>query len=167
LRAALAHFLLLLTACARPTATPYLPPTSDLPATPLVVRLPPTATGAVDGLRASATPTCQPGLTFQEDLTIPDGTLVSPGEALDKRWLVENSGSCNWDEQYRLKWSAGPDLGAPREQALFPARSGTSATIRIQFVAPAEPGIYRSAWQAHDPAGEPFGDPIYIEIVVR
>jgi hypothetical protein len=112
------------------------------------------------------TPDCAAGLTFLEDLTIPDGTTVAPGESLDKRWQVENSGTCNWDARYSLRRIAGEDLGAAGEQALFPARSGTQATIRIAFTAPDEPGSFRSAWQAFDPQGEPFGDPFFIEIVV-
>jgi hypothetical protein len=92
---------------------------------------------------------------------------VAPGKSLDKRWLVENNGSCNWDQQYSLTLLAGPDLGAPVEQALFPARSGTQTALRILFTAPEEPGTYRSAWQAQDSLGNLFGDPIYVDIIVQ
>jgi hypothetical protein len=60
----------------------------------------------------------------------------------------------------------GNALGAVEEQALYPARAGTQAVIRILFQAPDEPGVYRSAWEAVDPEGNAFGDPIYIEIQV-
>jgi len=92
--------------------------------------------------------------------------VVSPGEVLDKQWLVANTGTCNWDENYQLKLIAGPEMGAAGTQFLHPARSGFEAVIRINYIAPLEPGTYRSAWQAHSPSGEPFGDPIFIEIVV-
>ena len=84
-----------------------------------------------------------------------------PVRPLDKRWEVENSGTCNWDERYRLQLIAGPEMGAPPEQALYPARSGTQAVIRIVFTAPAEPGTYRSAWQAYNPAGRALWRPIF------
>jgi hypothetical protein len=100
-------------------------------------------------------------------LTVPDGTVVAPGERLDKRWQVENNGSCNWDVRYSLVLIAGPQLNAPPEQALNPARSGTQAMVQIIFVAPEEPGAYRSAWQAQDPQGILFGDPIYIDFIVQ
>lgn len=106
-------------------------------------------------------------MVFLEDLTIPDGTRVSPGAELDKRWLVQNAGTCNWDNQYRLNLVAGTELGVPAEQALFPARSGTDLEIRIVFSAPDEPGVYRSAWQATNPERTAFGDPIFIEIIVE
>jgi hypothetical protein len=128
--------------------------TSDQPATPTS----PSPTTA---------PACAPNLLYLEDLTVPDGTVVAPGERLDKRWRVENNGSCNWDVKYSLVLIAGQQLGAPKQQAIFPARSGTPATVRIIFTAPQEPGAYRSAWQAQDPQGELFGDPIYIDIIVQ
>jgi hypothetical protein len=115
----------------------------------------------------TASPECTPGLLFLEDLTIPDGTLVQPGESLDKRWLVQNNGTCNWDHNFGLQLIAGPDLGAPGEKALYPARIGAQAEIQIIFTAPEEPGNYRSAWQANAQNGELFGDPVYIEISVE
>jgi hypothetical protein len=102
-----------------------------------------------------------------EDVSIPDGTIVSPNASVDKRWLVQNNGSCNWDSRYRLKFVGGLAMGATTEQALYPARAGVQATIRISFTAPSEPGTYTTAWQAVDPNGEPFGDPIFMEIVVE
>ena len=105
-------------------------------------------------------------LAYLEDLTIPDGKQVSSGEQLDKRWRVQNSGSCNWDARYQLRLIAGPSLGAKETQALYPARSGTEFELRILFVAPDQPGTYRSAWQAYDPRGQPFGDPVFVEISV-
>jgi hypothetical protein len=86
---------------------------------------------------------------------------------LDKRWKVLNSGTCNWDDTYQLRLSAGSELGLPTIQKLYPARSGTEAMIRIVFNAPSEPGTYRSAWQTFDPGGAPFGDMIYVEFVVE
>lgn len=114
----------------------------------------------------SPSPECSSNLLYLEDITIPDGTQVDPQESLDKRWLVENNGTCNWDRRFNLRLIAGPDMGSNTEIALFPARSGSQAEIQIQFTAPQETGIYRSAWQAIDPQGNLFGDPIFIEISV-
>ena len=118
---------------------------------------------------SQTTPTapCQDNLIFRSDVTIPDGTAVQPDSTLDKRWNVENNSSCNWQENYRVRLIAGPELNAQPEQSLYPARSGSEAVIRIVFKAPTEPGTYRSAWQAFNPQGEPFGDPFFIEVVVE
>jgi hypothetical protein len=107
------------------------------------------------------------GLAFLEDLTVPDGTVVSPGASVDKRWLVQNNGSCNWDSRYRLIFVGGLEMGAAIEQALYPARAGSQAAIRITFTAPDQPGTYTTAWQAVDPNGEPFGDAVFMKIVVE
>ena len=149
-------------------ATPYRPPTIAVQLTKVVTASPtPTTTiQAVETPIPISTPACINNLAFLEDLSLPDGTIVKPGEGLDKRWLVENNGTCNWDENYRLKFMSGADLSATLEQALYPARSGTQATIRILFTAPNESGTYQSAWQAYDPQGQAFGDPVYIQVEV-
>ena len=157
---------LLLSACSgesevTPTQGVYRPPTQAVTATPLPVAAQDDELG-----RPTPEPTCTNALWFFQDLTIPDGTEVSPGERLDKRWLVQNAGTCNWDERYEVRLEAGPNMGVPATQALFPARSGLEVTIRMNFIAPDEPGTYRSAWQAYDPDGVPFGDPFFIEVVV-
>ncbi len=164
---ALLWALILASACApQATPTPFRPPTQPqpTPALPTVTPIPalPTST-------ATATPTAGPclnNLEFIEDVTIPDGTTVSSGSAIDKQWLVNNSGSCDWDSDYRLKWIGGDPMGANQEQALYPARAGTKAPIRILFTAPAAEGSYESAWQAYGSNGIAFGDPIYMKIVV-
>jgi len=81
--------------------------------------------------------------------------------------LVQNNGSCNWDERYRFKFVGGVEMGAVIEQALYPARSGAQATMRITFTAPSVPGKYTTAWQAVDPNGETFGDAVFMEIIVE
>ncbi len=58
-------------------------------------------------------------------------------------------------------------MGAATEQALYPARAGAQATLRIIFTAPSDTGTYISTWQAFAPGGEAFGDTIYIQIVVQ
>ena len=157
---------LLLIACSNesqpsPTLGVYRPPTQAVTDTPLPVTTPETEIE-----RPTPEPACTNALWFFQDLTLPDGTQVSPGERLDKRWLVQNAGTCNWDARYQIRLEAGSNMGVPAVQALFPARSGLEVTIRMNFIAPDEPGIYRSAWQAYDPEELPFGDPFFIEIEV-
>jgi hypothetical protein len=161
----------LLSACApTPTPTFFIPPKAATPtqllmlgATPIIL----TSTPVPEPIASpTATPPCTDGLAFVEDITIPDGTVVSPGASVDKRWLVQNNGTCNWDAEYRLKFVGGLEMGAATEQALYPARGGAQATLRITFSAPTEPGEYTTSWQAIDPNGEPFGDPIFMTIQV-
>jgi hypothetical protein len=158
--------LWLLVACdgeseATPTLDVYRPPTQAATASPS-----PVTTQEIEDERPTPEPACTNVLWFFQDITIPDGTQVSPGERLDKRWLVQNAGTCNWDERYQIRLEAGPNMGVPATQALYPARSGLELTIRMNFIAPDEPGTFRSAWQSYDPDGVPFGDPFFIEVLV-
>jgi hypothetical protein len=162
---------LLFTACTpAPTPTPFIPPKAATPTVALIQGstpvIPTITPQPITTQSPTATPPCTHGLAFVEDETIPDGTEVSPGASVDKRWLVQNNGSCNWDSRYRLKFVGGLEMGATTEQALYPARGGAQATIRITFTAPTEPGKYTTSWQAINPDGEPFGDPIFMTIQV-
>ncbi len=186
IRSACCVFLLtLLTACLPPAApTPFIPPThvETAPTEPLqpAFALPtaleialPTATATP---RASPTPKeptatplppCVPSLRYLSDITYPDGTLVSPGQRIQKQWQVENNGSCDWEAGYRLKLVGGFPLGVFGDVALYPARAATQAVIEITFTAPPESGLYRTAWQAYSAENVPFGDVVYMEIIVR
>jgi hypothetical protein len=159
-------FLFLLVGLTSCTSTPTEPASEPFRPVPPPVETPTPPAASEEIVKPLATPTCLDNLTWVADVTIPDGTEVSSNATLDKRWEIKNSGNCNWDERYRLRLIAGPALNAHQEQALFPARAGTNANIQILFQAPADPGKYRSAWQAYNPDGQPFGDPIYIDIIV-
>jgi hypothetical protein len=164
--------MLLIVACApTPTPTPFIPPRAATPTLPLIQgNTPVILTFTPQPMATSsptATPPCTDGLAFVEDVTIPDRTVVSPGARIDKQWLVQNNGTCNWDSRYRLRFVGGLEMSAAAEQALYPARAGSQATIRIVFTAPGEPGNYSTAWQAVDPNGQPFGDAVFMEIIVQ
>ena len=156
----------------RATPPPFVPPTAlpgtSVPATPAhSAPATPTRTPFPTPTPILATPTpCNNDLRFVQDITIPDGTTVAPGELVDKQWLVTNAGTCNWDSAYRLKLASGDAMSAPIEQALYPARAGTQASLRIVFTAPAAAGTYQCAWQAYGPDGTAFGEAVFMQIDV-
>jgi hypothetical protein len=160
--------LIFLTGCA--TTHPQLsaPGSGDIPPFRPATQSPAnTATPPqIDSTQSIPNLVCNDRLTFVSDLTIPDKTTVAPNATLDKRWEVENTGTCNWDERYQLRLVGGPDLGAAPVQTLYPARSGNRAVIRMMMKAPTKAGAYQSAWRAYNPQNEPFGDVFYIEIIV-
>ena len=155
--------------------TPFIPPTAQAPLIEPTLIIQPTEptpeqkTPLPTIFIPTLTPTpedCVSNLTFLSDLTVFDGTSILYGATIDKQWLVQNSGTCNWSAGYRLRYIGGAILGAPEELNLYPAKSGTQAVIQIMFTAPFSDGQYESAWQAFDPAGLAFGDAIYMRIVV-
>lgn len=174
---ALGLLVFVLSACSGMASPPaaYAPPTRALPTetiTPpaLTIFTPAPELQAANTPPAappSPEPACTNDLKFIADLTVPDGSIFAPGAAIDKRWQVQNTGTCNWGSGYRVRLFTGDPMGAGSEFSLFPARAGTQAEIAIQFTAPATPGPYRSDWQAYGPDGVPFGLSVYIEIIVQ
>ena len=110
---------------------------------------------------------CKHDARFLEDLTFPDGEVVTPGQTIDKRWSVQNLGSCDWGAGYRLIHLGQDDFLAPEAVALYPARAGTNAVWQVELQAPLEVGQYVSQWQAQAPDGSTFGDVVYILISVE
>lgn len=166
--------LVSLSACSpAPTSTPFRPPTAQAPLIEPTLIIQPTKQVVV--VQSTPLPTiiptanpeeCFNNLQFITDVTVPDNSFITYGSSIDKQWLVENNGTCHWNARYRLRHLGGAELGAPEEIMLYPARAGTQATIQIIFTAPFTDGVYESAWQAYDPDGNPFGDPIYIRVTV-
>lgn len=69
------------TRAALASAAPSLPPPTPLPTRALTPTPPPTAAA----LQPTPTVACQDNLAYLDDLTIPDGTVVNRGAAVDKR----------------------------------------------------------------------------------
>jgi Ig-like domain from next to BRCA1 gene len=160
---ALGGAALMAAACGGPSPTAI--PSTPGPAIAELLTLPspvPSPTIVIPTVRA----TCTDGARFLEDLTIPDRTHVGPGATLDKRWSVQNSGTCDWGPDYRLVHQGGSGIEGPSEIALYPARSGAQAIWQVSLRAPEQPGEYQSRWQARAPDGTLFGDEVFIVIVV-
>ena len=119
----------------------------------------PTVT-AIDPIPAALDKNCTNILSFVDDLTIPDGTVVSPGETIRKAWAVENSGTCKWNKRYTLRYIDGFAMGADIEQELVNIPPGEKGKIEIEFTAPDFMGSYYSSWMAYDDQGRAFGNDI-------
>jgi hypothetical protein len=95
---------------------------------------------------------------FVDDVTIPDGTKLAPGESFVKTWRLRNSGSCTWTTSYRVVFESGNALGAPASFNL-PAEvpPGATTDISIQMKAPDAPKDYESNWKLQNASGTIFG----------
>jgi hypothetical protein len=150
-----------------PTESPNTAPASELSVTPVTSPVPtPGAPSAPNLTASSPTPPCTNGLTYVQDLSVPDGSNFAPGQTIDKRWQVRNSGTCSWDRRYGLKLISGDAMGNEPLLPLFPARAGAAAILEIHFTAPPSGGLYECHWQAVDPQGQPFGDAVYMQVSV-
>jgi hypothetical protein len=151
------------------TASPFAesPTASEPDMSEIETTLPPAATITL-AWTSSPIPfgSCTDGLVFMGDLTYPDRSRVQPGQSLEKRWKVRNSGTCDWGPDYSFRWIGGTPLSSREEFALYPAVSGSEAVIAVLLTAPSAAGEYIFNWRAFSPTGTGFGDILYIDIVV-
>jgi hypothetical protein len=90
--------------------------------------------------------------------TVPDGTIIAPGEYFMKSWSITNNGTCTWHNGYKLVYYNGNLLGGATEYPFFEEIApGETMTFPIQLLAPTEPGIYEGAWKFQSPSGHIFG----------
>jgi hypothetical protein len=135
-----------------PTSTP-LPPDQPTP-TPV----PPTAVPAASG--------CTLNASFVADVTIPDGTTMTPGSAFVKTWRVKNSGTCDWGDGFQLVFASGEQMSGPPAVSVPPTASGDTTDISVDLVAAPNPGMYKGVWRIRAKDGTVFGTNLTVDIVV-
>jgi hypothetical protein len=107
-------------------------------------------------------------LKYVADVTIPDGTTMSPGQDFVKTWRVKNTGSCPWGAGYKLIYAGYADQMSGQAQPLTEVvQPGQEIEVSVQFTAPDAANQYVSAWQMSNPKGTTFGDAIFVKIIVQ
>ena len=144
---------------------------------PTATPAPPTPSTAPTATSVPPTPTPTPGrcnwAEYLQNVSVEDNSVFFPGAVLTKIWRVRNVGTCEWTSDYAMVFSGGDALGAP--SAVFlpgTVPPGEQVDLSINFIAPANPGIYRGNWLLRSPTGELFGtglaaqDPLWVQIQV-
>ncbi len=145
-------------------------------ASPLVLTVTPSPSPASSGTiaptdspAASLTPapsSCLPDAAFVEDVTVPDATNFSPGEAFTKTWRIRSAGCAPWPAGSAWAFDSGDQMGAPDGVPVPDTPLDGTADISVDMVAPDTPGTYKGYWQMQDASGAPFGDRVFVLIVV-
>jgi len=111
---------------------------------------------------------------FVADVSVPDGTVFSPGEEFVKTWKLENVGSTTWTTEYTLVYIDGAlmsettTVAMPKEIAPY-----EKVEISVKMIAPSSPGNYRSYWKLRTADGKLFGvginysETIWVDITVQ
>jgi uncharacterized protein YgiM (DUF1202 family) len=105
------------------------------------------------------------------DVTIPDGTVLNPGETFTKTWRLRNRGSCTWSTDYQLVFQSGTQFGETTSVNL-PKSVAPQDTVDISVTlkAPNTGGHFFSYWMLRNASGALFGygtaadRPVYVEI---
>ena len=131
------------------TATPTeVPPTATPTLVPTATAVPPTPTPSVP---------CN-SVAFVRDVTIPDGSVLTPGMSFTKTWRLRNAGSCTWTPLYDLVFVSGDSMGAPAvvDMPGYVA-PGEVIDLSVDMTAPAHDGYFRGYWRLRDAQGVLFG----------
>ncbi|MFM8322872.1 MAG: NBR1-Ig-like domain-containing protein [Chloroflexota bacterium] len=95
---------------------------------------------------------------FIKDVTIPDGTLLSPGAHFTKTWRLRNIGSCTWNLNYALVYVSGDRMQTQNAFGMPGyVRPGETIDITAEFIAPLAAGRYRANWMLANHYGQTFG----------
>jgi len=88
---------------------------------------------------------CEDGMTFIEDVSIPDGYTVNANESFIKTWRIQNSGTCDWSG-YMVAFESGEPMGT-MEQEIPDTPAGETLDISIEMTAPGGSGNYSGRWE--------------------
>jgi transcriptional regulator with XRE-family HTH domain len=93
--------------------------------------------------------------TFIEE-SVPDGTLMKPGQRFEKTWTIQNAGSLEWRDRflYRVGIPAGPGLlTTPAKIAIPIVMPGERVIIAVPCVAHLVQGTSRAVFKMADNLG--------------
>jgi hypothetical protein len=124
---------------------------------------PPPVTVTPGGVTATPTSTALPPSScdraqFIADVTVPDGTVMLPGQTFTKTWSLKNVGQCTWTTAYQMVFVSGSQMSGPNSllfsQSVPP---GQTWKFSVNLVAPTAAGSYRGYWMFKNANGQPFG----------
>ena len=100
---------------------------------------------------ATATTNCNVA-QFITDVTIPDGTIMAPNEAFNKKWRLKNIGTCAWTG-FSLIFDSGDAMSGPATKAISTLNPGQEVDLDVNLIAPATVGTYRGYWRINTNTG--------------
>ena len=97
-------------------------------------------------------------VSFEKDVSVPDGTKKPAGSAFTKTWRLKNTGSCTWTSGYQLVFDHGDKMGGPPEAQLTSGTiaPGQTVDVSVNLTAPSNPGTYQGFWKLRNPSGVVF-----------
>lgn len=107
---------------------------------------------------------------FEGDVTIPDGSILKPGIDFQKIWAIRNTGTCTWDDGYKLVFYAGDRAIDPYDFEFKKTSDfvspGEGINIGINLTAPLAEGQYQGHWKMQNDQGQWFGTflSVYFEV---
>lgn len=156
------------------TATASTPPETPTPINPTVTTVPTNTLFPTQAATATKTPIPCNKTSFVKDVTVPDNTVVEPGEVFTKTWRLQNNGSCTWTSGYVLLFNSGDQMNAPATASITggSVAPGSTVDISVELTAPTTPGTYQGNFKLRSPDNIVFGinadgqGPFWVKVVV-
>jgi len=155
---------------ATPASIVIIPSSTVPPVPPTLTTVPPPVN--TNTPQATATSNCNVG-QFVTDVTIPDGTIMPPGQAFVKKWRIKNIGSCAWSG-FSLVFDSGDSMGAPATKAISDLGPGQEIDLEVALTSPATAGNYRGYFRINTNGGVTIpiiqgsnGKTFYVDIKVQ
>lgn len=124
-------------------------------------------------------------MAFVADVTVPDHSVVVPGERFTKIWAIQNVGEVPWPVRHFVRLDQGLVV-ARREQngaltplldsylnslgnsqLIPPVLPGQVHELAVDFVAPQENCSVASVWRLQSTDGKPcYGDKAFLQVIV-
>ena len=106
-------------------------------------------------------------LLFVTDVSIPDNTVMAPGQAFTKTWKVRNTGTCPWDAGFKFIFISGEAMNGSTYTLAAPVAPNAELDISVTMVAPTnKTGTLRGDWQMSTAGGQLFGQSVFVQIIV-
>ncbi len=104
--------------------------------------------------------------SFVSDVSIPDGTILAPGQSFVKTWAFQNTGTCTWTTNYQLVYTSGEKMGGATVKLVGTVSPTQQDQVSVSLVAPVAEGTYTGFWRLADDQGNQFGVSVFVKIVV-
>ncbi|KAI8070342.1 hypothetical protein BC940DRAFT_295862 [Gongronella butleri] len=106
---------------------------------------------------------------FVQDVNVPDGSHMTPGQQFIKIWKLKNDGDAEWPQGTTLVFHGG-DIPRPfrpmttNSGAVPSCQPGDEVQVAIELLAPHMPGRHVSYYRLMAPNGKRFGDQLWCDI---
>jgi murein DD-endopeptidase MepM/ murein hydrolase activator NlpD len=105
---------------------------------------------------------------YISDITIPDKMVMGFNNSFTKTWAIRNNGTTTWNSGYKIAFVNGTKMGGAYEVPLTQnVAPGQTAHISVNMYSPNVAETYKGYWKLKNPAGQFFGDLLWVEIVTR
>ncbi len=105
-------------------------------------------------------------VAFVTDVTVPDGSVLTPGEKALKVWRLRNSGCVSFPHGVQLIHAGGDAMGVSASAPVGCPFPGDEFEVAVPLVAPLTPGRHFTCWGL-SLDGIRFGNLFFAEVMVR